>query len=182
MAQVLPFKPSNNSQHNRLRINATKKTTLPANTRITMGSKGWYMLDAHAWCVNADGSIYDPWFKHYDTVCTIRGCDPDKIRYKPMPEWTADYFTMIKAEMMIQTENVKTQWDAIAESYPVVVYAGPSRVTNHVYKMFCDNPQPRMCFINAYAYKRKNPDAKLVVGKMGWQNCGRGNGVWWEYG
>ena len=121
-------------------------------------------MDLHAWVVNKDGSVYDPYFPWYDHCKELHGCAPDAP-------------TLYEE---ITGEEKKTAWREIWKRFirPTLALAESPK---QLYEEYVAQPVPMRCFLNAWAYHQLNPGTTLLkIGKMGWPK--REGGIHWEYG
>ncbi len=111
------------------------------------------IYDAHCWLQTPDGSIIDPHFYEYDMVC----------KEQNIPK-TKHY---CEAPIEVQCEIMKSLASWMKQCFEIIpIHACPIIAFS--------------CFRNAYVLKKtKYPDAKLVVGSMGF---GHPNDVWWYFG
>jgi len=110
--------------------------------------------DYHIWCEDKNGVIHDP--------------TPD------IPEWKG-----YKPVLHYHKHADQEKW-CLSQKEKEFIRATNLRELKSLYL----NPQLRMCFYNAVAYRIANPKhrkLKLVVGSQGFQAYGEGR-IFWEFG
>ena len=118
------------------------------------------MPDLHAWIVQ-NGEIKDFTFEEYAFTrelmkCTDKPCY-ESFDIKKQIKCAAYIKKQIDKRKMVEGDN----WDKWLDAFYIAPVKG-------------------MCYYNALAYKKYNPNTKIVFGKFGWI---RTNGKpYWEYG
>ena len=119
-------------------------------------------MDLHCWVINADGTLYDPEFKEYQTIQSTWECTDHKV-LQP--------FTSGK-----RTECWHILWkQSILPNFK----ANGKKVT---LDCFYNNPQYGCAPLNAYAYHVRTPGSKMKIGRMGWKRNGSPDDFHWEFG
>ena len=119
------------------------------------------MPDIHTWIVDVNNNIIDWDFKDYKYTKDLMNLT-DETCYEPFDtkkqiEWASYIKLQVDKRKLIQG-NTFDDW--LDEFY---------------YK-----PHYGLCYYNALAYKKHNPNCKIVFGKFGWR---RKNGEpYWEFG
>ena len=122
-------------------------------------------MDIHCWTINKDGTIYDPYFKEYDTIKKIRNLTDNQV-YKSLEGiekkkmWVKIWKKMIKPHIKNMKKKGMTK-----EEFFDIFYAKP---------MF------GFCWLNSYTYHLKNKGSTFHIGKMGWID--KNGEPFWEYG
>jgi len=119
-------------------------------------------IDLHAWIVDENNKIIDWDFEEYQFTRDLLELT-DECCYEEF-----DTKKQIDCAIYIKKQTDKKR-----------MMVGNNYFDNWLDKFYIA-PVSGMCYYNALAYKKHNPNCKIVFGKFGWK---RKNGeVYWEYG
>jgi hypothetical protein len=118
-------------------------------------------MDAHAWVVDKNGNIIDPDFEDYKLTKELMDLTEERC------------YEAFNTEKQIDcAKYIKGRTDALKKLHG-------DNYDNWLDK-FYKEPVSGYCWYNALAYKKHNPECKIVFGKFGWK---KQNGEpYWEWG
>jgi hypothetical protein len=119
------------------------------------------MPDFHAWIVEKNGNIIDPDFEEYKLTKELMDLTEERC------------YEAFNTEKQIECARwLKKTIDAKKVIHGLCY--------DNWLDQFYKKPEKGYCWYNALAYKKHNPECKIVFGKFGWK--AKNGEPYWEYG
>ncbi len=122
-------------------------------------------IDLHAWCVEKDGSIYDPDFPEYEAI---------KAKHQYIPTDAPRIYEELTGQA--KRETWTKVWRQLLKPRLDLISADQKRL---LFETVSATPLHANCFLNAWSYSQIT-GARFTIGKMGWRK--HDGEPYWEFG